>query len=159
MFAGDVREQLGDPICDDCGRRLEGGVCPSCSVAPPAFEYEPESDSVGVEPATPDAEPLIQQVTWKKPDTADFADGLLQAVGWFQVFIAIFIGFVFVGRIASPRFHDDNAMGAAANALEQLLFLFGVWLNMFGAFAFFGYASLRRIRNAITPDTPQRYFR
>lgn len=30
LFEGDVRDQLGDPICDDCGALRADGTCPKC---------------------------------------------------------------------------------------------------------------------------------
>jgi hypothetical protein len=138
------------------------------SAATPNPWEQPPQDLSAVVPfeqaqAQRQAEPsMVQGVTWETPDTADLTDSTLRVIGALHFIFAILLGAAYFHKISSPyalRFQTDNAIGAAANALEQLIMLLGVWVNLFGGFACYGYAALRRIRNAVTPTKPSRYFR
>jgi hypothetical protein len=66
MYAGDVTDQLGEPICDHCGRRLDSGRCPIC--------YK------GIDAADTPANVVKKEV--RKYLALRFYCGLLQIVGW-----------------------------------------------------------------------------
>lgn len=176
LFPVDVSNELGEKICGECGSKQKNGICQKCSnlaaeksgrvrATPPAFPSyrdEDDDDDIPLEPVLPRNDPgsnrvtfpTVMEVSWKKPDTTDWIDSLLRAVGVLHLMCFLLLSAMFGFAISQGilvRFKDDNAIGATANALEMLNYLLGIWLNMFGAFAFYGYASLRRIRNAIAP--------
>ena len=134
LFPGDVTSQLGDPICGDCGSKLDKGRCSSCQpVAEPSADafmadVEAAKKIQGQSPDPPQARGGASGSS-KYSDTFKFSDSeesLRLGAGVF-----IFTGFAgalfFWGEIVGfwdlglHRFKTDNAYGAAANALEALV--------------------------------------
>ena len=104
IFSGDVTHQLGDPICDDCGRRLENGICSACRPKP-AVITPPASDSF----------PAFDQR--KRYRNLRFYCGLLQAAGW--VFLLVGIASTIVGAI--ELYSVSDIPFSSSQKLRQLI--------------------------------------
>jgi hypothetical protein len=132
MFAGDVTQQLGDPICDDCGTRIDNGSCPKCT--PVFVKPKPQPASQG------------EVVLMRGTSGLDIEDVLI-FLGIILVLASIFSLAVGIGNEYGWRFKDDNAVGATANAIESIHTKVSTWSKFTAGLLCFALAMLRRIAN------------
>lgn len=137
MFAGDVREQLGGPICDDCGHTLENGNCPKCS---PVVETATAAPNPWDEPPpaidTPSPAPQVRRPAFddrlKYRNLRSYCN-LLGLASWVALAVgALWILFAFVPILSRLRIIGiANAVGmlAAASIPGLLCLLAYVLLN------------------------------
>jgi hypothetical protein len=104
MFTGDVRDKLGDPICDDCGQVLKNGICQICSIGtstPPPRDDYPPIDDLATSRST--YIPSVYRVERKYPNLRIYVDAIrfwakilffLSVVGAGLFFAAGMIAFV-----------------------------------------------------------------
>lgn len=136
-----VADQLGGPICDDCGTLLDSdGACPKCNPLGDAAANE-ETTEIPFTPAT--TPPTADKIE----DESSLGDFLLFGLGVLLIVGAFFYAFAVSSEpYQGSRFQSDNAVGATANALESIAVGIGFWGTVLAGIGVLIYLKLRQIR-------------
>lgn len=131
LFSGDVSNQLGKAICASCGHSLDdSGQCVVCTPLPP-----PPPKASLPKPAAPAPE-IFGNFSM---ESVEAFLGLLLMAG------SAFLGFLSSSNHYRSRFASDNAIGAAANAMEAMHSAMNFWLVFFFGFSLVVLAKLSEI--------------
>lgn len=160
LFAGDITGQIGQPICEDCGKILTAGNCADCESFQQPIDYpmppEPPRvmDSVpgGSEARTDNSSK--KELKAKAPPT-DLFDAVLVFFAVLLVAGSLLVGYASIGDYsgAGHRFKSDNAVGATANAVETIRMSVLCWMSFLTGIALLAYSNVRCIRRSILRDS------
>lgn len=142
LFPGNVIDQLGEPICDNCGRKLQNGNCPNCSPSPPPFSTPKDAQEKFQEASRASKKKATKRVVaMRKPD---LINDLLSLLGVLLLVFALISLIAGIDSGYGQRFADDNAIGATVNALESMHTKLSFWTKFLGGMSCFVLAKLRR---------------